>query len=329
MKIIQFSIIGRVIESRSGKPLANLKVEAWDKDIKYNDLLGQTFTDVEGQFDISFDSTYFREHSPDERPDLLFKVFLGKRLLKIEGDTILKNAGERTEVTLKIFMPEMITEGKDRISMTKALEISDFLQKSDFNGLIEQVKETANNQFKFVTDMFKNSFTDFDFTPIKVGDNQRENVVGQDVDVAANHLLRQNVQVNEVKKYEPKLNKQSLSDLTKVPLNLKPGQKVDLYEVDGKVRYYSIVKESKGAAENNAVNETEAVKLQEELLVTRQLAADKDVKISKLEMEMELLKKDHNEIKALLKSDALVKLMQQTGEKEVPTVTKRQTGKTK
>lgn len=327
MKIIQFRIIGKVVESTGEVPIANLKVEAWDKDIKYNDLLGQTFTDADGQFDLSFDSTYFREHSPDARPDLLFKVYLGKRLLKIVDDKVYTNAGERTEVTLRIFMPEMMPEGKERISMAKALDISAFLQKSDFNGLIGQVKETVNTQFKFVTDMFKNSLADFDFTPVKVGENQQGNIVGKDVDAASSYLQGQNVTVNEVKKYEPKLNRKSLSEITKAPVNLKQGQKIDLFEENGKVKYYSVVKESAGSSENAISGKLEVTKLQEELKMTRQVAADKDEKISKLEMEMDLLKKEHLEIRSLLQSDAVLRLIKQANETEAVKVIKKRPGK--
>jgi hypothetical protein len=327
IKILPFRITGIVIESVGEMPVGNLKVEAWDKDIKYDDLLGQTFTDAEGRFQIEFDSTYFREHAPDARPDLMFKVFLGKRSLKLVDDKVYANAEERTEVTLKVFMPELLPEGKNRVSMAKALDISAFLQKSDFKGLIGQFKETANTQFNFVTDMFKNSLADFDFTPIKVGENQRENIVGKDVKMAGSQLHSQNVTVNEIKKYEPKLNRKSLSELTSAPMNLKPGQKVDLYEENGKVKYYTLVKEPATVAATVSAEEPEVKKLQDELRATRQIASEKDEKISKLEMEMESLKKDHNAIKALLQSDNMVKLMQQLKTTEQPTIVKKRGGK--
>jgi len=329
MRILQFSIIGKVIESKSNKPLSNLKIEAWDKDIKYNDLLGQTFTDSEGQFDISFDSTYFREFSPDEKPDLLFKVFLGKRLLKIENDKIHKNASEKTEVILQIILPEMRPEGKDMISMTKALEISQFFQKSDFKGLFGQVNKTGNAQFKFVSDMIKNSISNFDLTPIKADGDRRSQIVGVSVDSVSMQLQRQNIAVNEVKTYEPKMNRKSLSDLTKMPINLKPGQKIDLYEENGKVRFYSVVRETSEVRDNAPKNDTKLKNLQEELKSAQKMTIEKDGKIKKLELEMELLKKDHDEFRSFLKSDAVIKLMQQPVVKETPKVEKKPPGKLK
>jgi hypothetical protein len=309
MEISIFEINGQVIESRTGKPLANLKVEAWDKDLKYNDLLGQTFTDGEGSFSLSFDSTYFREHAPDPRPDLFFKVFLGKRLLKSDGDKVIHNAGLRTEVTIKVVMPGMRPEGKDRISPAKTLQIAEFLQQSDFMGLYGQVREKAGASFSFISDMLVNTVTKMDLTPLKVGDSKGDNVVNQDVEAARTHLESQHIEVNEVRQYEPKLNARSVSDMSRRPLKLKAGQKVDLYEENGKVRYYALAKETTGTTEPAMAQTAEVNKLKEELKKTRQEAADKDDKITKLQMEMDLLRKDQSEIKALLNSDDMIKMM--------------------
>ena len=45
--------------------------------------------------------------------------------------------------------------------------------------------------------------------------------------------------------------------------------------------------------------------------MTKQKTAEKDEQINKLQEEMESLRKDHNEIKTLLQSDAVVRLMEQ------------------
>jgi hypothetical protein len=310
MEIISFEVLGQVVGSRSQKPLSNLKIEAWDKDIKYNDLLGQTFTNSEGRFSLTFDSTYFREHSPDARPDLLFKVFLGKRLLKSSGDKEIHNAGQKTEVTILVDMPERRAEGKDRITPAKALSIADFLQQSDFKGLYGQFREKAGTSFGFMSDMFMNTVTKFDLTPFKVGDTKNENVVGQDIETASSNLKRQNIDVNEVAEYNPKINSESLSDLSKFPVNLKAGQKVKLFQENGKVRYYSVVKDSGTTTVKSSDQDTLVSKLKAELETTRQDAAEKDQKINALQQEMASLQKDHAEIKTLLKSEEFIKIIQ-------------------
>lgn len=303
MEIISFEVLGQVIESRSQKPLPNLKIEAWDKDIKYNDLLGQTFTNSEGRFSLTFDSAYFREHAPDARPDLIFKVFLGKRLLKSSGDKEIHNAGQKTEVILLVDMPGRRAEGKDRITPAKALSIADFVQQSDFKGLYGQFREKAGTTFGFMSDMLMNTVTKFDFTPLKTGDTKHETLVGQDIETASSNLKKQNIEVNEVSTYEPKINSESLSDLGKFPLNLKAGQKVKLFQENGKVRYYSVVNESDTKTVKSADQDTLVSKLKAELETTRQEAADKDQKINSLQQQMASLQKDHAEIKSLLNSD--------------------------
>jgi len=309
MEISIFEINGQAIESRSGMPLANLKVEAWDKDVKYNDLLGQAFTNSEGRFSMSFDSTYFREHAPDPRPDLIFKVFLGKRLLKSDGDKVIHNAGLRTEVTIKVEMPELRNIGKDRVSPAKTLQVAEFLEQSDFMGLYGQVREKASASLGFISDMVINTVTKMDLKPLKAGDSRSDTVMGQDVGIAKTNLESQNIEVNEVRQYEPKLNAKSVSDMSRLPLNLKAGQKIDLYEENGKVRYYSIVKETKVSSEPDKDQSVEVNKLKKELEIARREAADKEEKINKLQMEMEMLRKDQGEIKAMLNSDAIRKVL--------------------
>lgn len=309
MEIVMFEVSGQVIESVSRKPLGNLKVEAWDKDVKYNDLLGQAFTNSAGNFSMVFDSTYFREHAPDPRPDLLFKVFLGKRQLKIIDDKIITNAGFKTDVTLKVEIPEMRQRENDRVSPERTLQIANFIQQSDFMGVIGQYREKASASLGFLSDMLVNTVAKMDLTPIKAGDTRSENIVGQNVASAVGHLESQKIAVNEVRTYDPRINKRSLSELSSFPTRLKAGQKVNLYEENGKVRYYSIEKEVQAAPKRVVEKDTEVNKLREELEITKREAAEKDARISNLQNDLESIRKDHLEIKTLLQSDAMVKML--------------------
>ncbi len=45
-----FRITGRVIDSTSQQGIAGLRVEAWDKDMVFNDLVGSAVTDEQGAF---------------------------------------------------------------------------------------------------------------------------------------------------------------------------------------------------------------------------------------------------------------------------------------
>ena len=49
-------------------------VEAWDKDLMFNDSVGSSLKDKTGFFQIHFDAAYFDEIFSDRRPDLFPKV---------------------------------------------------------------------------------------------------------------------------------------------------------------------------------------------------------------------------------------------------------------
>jgi hypothetical protein len=85
-------ISGRVIDDKSGRGIARLRVEAWDKDLVFDDLVGSDETDAEGRFRIEFSESYYRELFIDRKPDLFFKIFSGDRLIKSTRDSVLWNA---------------------------------------------------------------------------------------------------------------------------------------------------------------------------------------------------------------------------------------------
>lgn len=74
-----FRIIGHIIDRKTHQGVPGLQVEAWDKDLLIDDLIGSAVTDARGALEINFDTSYFRELFLDRKPDLYFKVFSGDR----------------------------------------------------------------------------------------------------------------------------------------------------------------------------------------------------------------------------------------------------------
>ncbi|MCP5108627.1 MAG: hypothetical protein GY950_34900, partial [bacterium] len=103
MKDAAFKISGMIVDSTSKRGIPDLKIEAWDKDLVFNDLVGSAVTTKKGTFTIKFNASYFREIFMDRRPDLFFKVFKKGILIKSTEDSVLWNsaAGE-TKVAIEV-----------------------------------------------------------------------------------------------------------------------------------------------------------------------------------------------------------------------------------
>ena len=70
----RFRIEGVVVEKESRRPLADLTVRAFDKDVMKDDHLGDARTDAEGQFEIHFTDAAFKDIL-ESRPDIYLCIF--------------------------------------------------------------------------------------------------------------------------------------------------------------------------------------------------------------------------------------------------------------
>jgi len=70
---MSFIITGHVRELESGRGVPNLRIEAWDKDLLFDDKLGEGLTDSIGQFRIAYTEEEFRDVF-EKRPDIYLKV---------------------------------------------------------------------------------------------------------------------------------------------------------------------------------------------------------------------------------------------------------------
>ena len=318
-----YTVTGQVIDRKTSLGITGLKVQAWDTNTQRDQILAETKTDENGRFNTSIDLRQFDYESP---PDLFFKVFQGETLMESTESSVLWNANTQESVTIRIRTGKERPVGRDRITSAQVFKGVEFFQKSDFKGVFNEYKSRTGTTAGFVADMFINTFNNADIEPVRVKGIPQNEVVNQDVQVAQRNLAARNVTVKEVVAYKPGLNSESIKSIDVIPRNLKPGQEVKLYEQNGKVRYYSIVKSGTTTGDVNERFETQTAemnKLKEELKATRETVAKKDEKINTLEKQIEIMNKDQREINTVLKSDAFARLIKQIEKPAPPTKSRR------
>lgn len=135
-----FRISGSVIDQKTRREVAGVRVEAWDKDLIYNDLVGNAITDKQGAFQIEFNETYFQELFLDRLPDLFFKIFSENKLITSTENSVLwnVNSGE-TKVVIEVNISAANTVEKERQEF-KALILSN---PNYFGNLIDSPYEAV------------------------------------------------------------------------------------------------------------------------------------------------------------------------------------------
>jgi hypothetical protein len=125
----KYRICGVVIERQTRRQLAGMRVEAWDKDPLFDDLLGTAITNEQGTFQIEFDETYFQELFLDQYPDIFFRVFCGDTLIKSTEDAILWNTqSTQLQIALEVeLLDQLINQplGSELTETPNELSISD------------------------------------------------------------------------------------------------------------------------------------------------------------------------------------------------------------
>ena len=98
-----FQIVGTIEEEETGRPLANLIVRAFDRDLIRDDKVGYATTDEDGRFEIRFNREAFRDVR-ESRPDLYLRVYdrSGIREIHQTTDVIRWNASSREHYRLRI-----------------------------------------------------------------------------------------------------------------------------------------------------------------------------------------------------------------------------------
>jgi len=104
-----FRVIGVVREAETGRPLRNLIVRAFDRDLLFDDKLGNAVTDDEGRFEIRYGREHFRD-LVQRRPDLYLRVLdrTGVRVLHETRNATRRNASDSE--TYEIAIPARVLD---------------------------------------------------------------------------------------------------------------------------------------------------------------------------------------------------------------------------
>ncbi len=70
----EFKIYGQILEKETGKGIPNLIVKAVDKDLLYDDILGEVTTDENGNFEIKYNKKDFMGLLLDKEPDIYLNI---------------------------------------------------------------------------------------------------------------------------------------------------------------------------------------------------------------------------------------------------------------
>lgn len=99
----KFSVFGLLLRGKSRKPLADARIEAWDKDLLFDDFLGSGTSDASGKFRIDFDSSRFEELFFDKRPDVFFRVYEKDELIFDSRESLIITIdSEKLELTIEV-----------------------------------------------------------------------------------------------------------------------------------------------------------------------------------------------------------------------------------
>ncbi|MCD4702810.1 MAG: hypothetical protein K8R64_00660 [Methanosarcinaceae archaeon] len=111
----EFKICGKVKELETKKGYSGLIVEALDKDFRYDDRLGSVVTDKDGNFEIQYDKSDFKDAYMDKQPDIYLRVkTLDGEIIHTTEDKIRYKA-DKTEI-FNVDIPqhlEKYTKGAD------------------------------------------------------------------------------------------------------------------------------------------------------------------------------------------------------------------------
>jgi hypothetical protein len=256
----EYIVTGVVVDRMTQRGVAGVIVEAWDRDTKYHDMLGQAATNADGAFVIAFDSDYFGNAAPDRGADIFFRAYLDDREVLTTFERPLRNVRPgRHDMRLEIDLPQVQT-GRDRISAEQAIKAVDWWRASDFRGVVTQGFDKTRTIGALAGALVGDAFRNFDFEPVRPRSTRERDIVEQPPDQARTALLQQQVEVTAVKPASTLHDRTQLRTLAEYPVRLRAGDRVTLYEENGVVKYYT-----RDAATRQTADEATVARLDEDV----------------------------------------------------------------
>jgi hypothetical protein len=80
-----YRVRGRVLALETNTPLTGYKIEIFDEDIVFDDLLGWCYSDLQGKFELRFDESDYKDLAP---PDVEGKPEVKLRISDVDGTEI-------------------------------------------------------------------------------------------------------------------------------------------------------------------------------------------------------------------------------------------------
>jgi len=98
-----FRVSGALTEAATGRPLARLLVRAYDRDLVFDDYLGQNLSDEAGRFEIRFTEDLFRDLF-ERNPDVYLRILdaTGEREIHSTAEHVRLNAGVDARFEIEI-----------------------------------------------------------------------------------------------------------------------------------------------------------------------------------------------------------------------------------
>lgn len=250
----EYTLQGVVVDRATQRGVGGVHVEAWDRDTKYHDMLGQVVTEPDGAFTIAFDSSYFGNSTPDHGPDVYYKVLTQDTELLSTFDRPQHNLQRgTTRVKLEIELPQIAPLGEDRVTTERAIKMINWWQASDFRGAFNEQRDKSLTVGKMMTSLLGDAFKNFDFDPVQPRGTRENEIVNQTPDSARTALAQNQIEVTDVKPVSSLGASGGARVITGYPLSLRAQDRVTLYEDNGVVKYYTRDPAPKASADEQTV----------------------------------------------------------------------------